>query len=198
MAEVFGWVAAHGDTTIAPTTRGRRPQVNVLIRFEDLQNRAHAPASTTAAPPTPPNCAGCAATPGSSPSSWTGVGQPLDVGRQARTVPDGMRRAVTARDRGCAHPGCTRPPSWCEIHHIHEWELGGDTALSNLVCTTGKSILPAGPYRSPPTVYPSSSHHCGSTSNRNHDEIRPCRNRTSADHFNRYELRRFSPGDLRC
>jgi 5-methylcytosine-specific restriction protein A len=57
----------------------------------------------------------------------------LDVGRQARTVPDGMRRAVTARDRGCAHPGCTRPPSWCEIHHIHEWELGGDTALSNLV-----------------------------------------------------------------
>jgi hypothetical protein len=23
--------------------------------------------------------------------------------------------------------------AWCEIHHIHEWELGGDTALSNLV-----------------------------------------------------------------
>ena len=42
MAEVFGWVAAHGDTTVAPTTGGRRPQVNVLIRLEDLQNRAHA------------------------------------------------------------------------------------------------------------------------------------------------------------
>jgi hypothetical protein len=24
-------------------------------------------------------------------------------------------------------------PDWCEIHHIHEWERGGDTALSNLV-----------------------------------------------------------------
>ena len=42
MAEIFGWVAAHGDTTVAPTTGGRRPQVNVLIRLEDLQNRAHA------------------------------------------------------------------------------------------------------------------------------------------------------------
>jgi hypothetical protein len=61
-----------------------------------------------------------------------GVGQPLDLGRQARTVPDGMRRAVTATG-GCARPGCTRPPSWCAIHHIHEWELGGETALSNLV-----------------------------------------------------------------
>jgi 5-methylcytosine-specific restriction protein A len=66
-----------------------------------------------------------------------GAGQPLDVGRASRTVPDGLRRAVTARDRGCAHPGCTRPPSWCHIHHIHPWEHGGATALNNLVmlCT---------------------------------------------------------------
>jgi len=39
-----------------------------------------------------------------------GVGQPLDVGRSTRVVPDGLRRAVTARDRGCAHPGM-RPPA---------------------------------------------------------------------------------------
>lgn len=62
-----------------------------------------------------------------------GKGQPLDVGRITRTIPDGLRRAVAARDRGCAHPGCNRPPSWCEVHHIHAWEHGGATTLDNLV-----------------------------------------------------------------
>ena len=33
---------------------------------------------------------------------------------------------------GVRIPGCGRPPSWCEVHHIHEWELGGETKLSNL------------------------------------------------------------------
>ena len=133
MAEVFGWVAAHGDTTVAPTTGGRRPQVNVLIRLEDLQNRAHAACLDHGGTPHPTELRRLCCDAGIIPIVLDGVGQPLDVGRQARTVPDGMRRAVTARDRGCAHPGCTRPPSWCEIHHIHEWERGGDTALSNLV-----------------------------------------------------------------
>jgi Domain of unknown function (DUF222)/HNH endonuclease len=138
MAEIFGWVAAHGDTTAAPTTGGRRPQVNVLIRLEDLQNRAHAACLTFGGALDPTELRRLCCDAGVIPIVLGGAGQPLDVGRQARTVPDGMRRAVTARDRGCAHPGCTRPPTWCEIHHIREWELGGDTALSNLVmlCST--------------------------------------------------------------
>ena len=67
-----------------------------------------------------------------------GQGQPLDVGRATRTIPDGLRRAVAARDRGCAHPGCGRPVSWTECHHIVPWELGGETALDNLamLCRT--------------------------------------------------------------
>ena len=64
----------------------------------------------------------------------TGKGQPLDVGRATRAIPDGLlRRAVAARDRGCAHPGCGRPVSWTHCHHIVPWELGGETKLSNLV-----------------------------------------------------------------
>ncbi|WP_219419644.1 HNH endonuclease signature motif containing protein, partial [Pseudonocardia nigra] len=34
---------------------------------------------------------------------------------------------------GCAHPGCDRTPSWCEIHHVLEWEHDGHTELNNLV-----------------------------------------------------------------
>ena len=67
------------------------------------------------------------------PIVMNGKGQPLDVGRVTRVIPDGLRRAVAARDRGCAHPGCGRPASWCHCHHIEPWECGGKTSLSNLV-----------------------------------------------------------------
>jgi hypothetical protein len=61
-----------------------------------------------------------------------GRGEPLDVGRATRTIPSGIRRALIARDSGCAFPGCDRPPSWCDAHHINHWSAGGATALCNL------------------------------------------------------------------
>jgi hypothetical protein len=61
-----------------------------------------------------------------------GRGEPLDVGRATRTIPSGIRRALIARDGGCAFPGCARPPSWCDAHHINHWSAGGATALCNL------------------------------------------------------------------
>ncbi len=63
--------------------------------------------------------------------------EPLDVGRAQRTVSDPLRRLVAARDRGCAHPGCDRPPSWCEVHHVIEWQHGGPTSIDNLVMLCG-------------------------------------------------------------
>jgi hypothetical protein len=59
-------------------------------------------------------------------------GEPLDVGRLTRTIPTGMRRALVARDQGCAFPGCDRPASWCDAHHRKHWSDGGDTAVCNL------------------------------------------------------------------
>jgi hypothetical protein len=44
-----------------------------------------------------------------------------------------QRRALIARDRGCAHRGCTRPPAFCDAHHLTAREDGGDTSLDNLV-----------------------------------------------------------------
>jgi len=60
-----------------------------------------------------------------------GKGQPLDVGRATRVIPDGLRRAVAARDGGCGR--CGRPSSWCEVHHVIPWEQGGQTSLANCV-----------------------------------------------------------------
>ena len=45
----------------------------------------------------------------------------LDVGRASRTYTRGMRRAITARDRGCIWHGCDRPANWCDIHHAKWW-----------------------------------------------------------------------------
>jgi len=67
-----------------------------------------------------------------------GESEPLDVGRISRTVPLGIRRALVARGRGCAFPGCDRPPSRCDAKHVRHWVDGGDTSLCNcvLLCPT--------------------------------------------------------------
>jgi len=63
----------------------------------------------------------------------------LDIGRLSRAVPRPMRRALVARDRGCAFPGCGRPPRWCQAHHIAHWTRDrGPTCLSNLVLLCGR------------------------------------------------------------
>src|SRR4051794_2773440 len=59
--------------------------------------------------------------------------RPLDVGRSRRTVTPGQRRAVIARDRECARPGCHAPPHICAVHHVIAWQLGGATSVVNSV-----------------------------------------------------------------
>jgi hypothetical protein len=57
---------------------------------------------------------------------------PLDVGRATRTVAAAPWRALVVRDGGCTHPGCDRPPGWCEAHHVKHWADGGTTTLDSL------------------------------------------------------------------
>jgi hypothetical protein len=47
--------------------------------------------------------------------------RPLDVGRDLRLFTKKQRVAMAARDGGCMFPGCDRPPSWTEAHHIKHW-----------------------------------------------------------------------------
>lgn len=44
-----------------------------------------------------------------------------------------QRRAVSARDRCCVAPGCSRPPAFCDVHHLRAREDGGPTTMDNLV-----------------------------------------------------------------
>ena len=57
----------------------------------------------------------------------------IDVGRSKRVVAGPLRRALNVRDGQCRWPGCERPASWCDGHHIVHWIEGGETDLDNLV-----------------------------------------------------------------
>ena len=64
-------------------------------------------------------------------------GRILDIGRTTRVFPPHIRKALHARDQGCAFPNCTIPAPWCEAHHITYWSTGGPTSTDNgvLLCT---------------------------------------------------------------
>jgi hypothetical protein len=57
----------------------------------------------------------------------------LDVG-YADTIPDAIRKAVIARDKGCAWPGgCGRRPAHCDVHHVRHKRHGGKTSSTDCV-----------------------------------------------------------------
>ena len=73
---------------------------------------------------------------GAIPIAFDQSGQVLNLGRTHRTFTSRQRAALAARDGGCRFPGCDRPASWTEAHHITEWSRGGGTDVSDgiLLC----------------------------------------------------------------
>lgn len=61
------------------------------------------------------------------------TGNVIALGRQTRLFTHKQRVALAARDGGCRFPGCERPPSWSEGHHVIPWSEGGATDVSNAV-----------------------------------------------------------------
>lgn len=61
------------------------------------------------------------------------AGAPLTVDSDTRLATDDQRIALRVRDHGCAFPGCERPFSWTQAHHIRHWIDGGPTSIDNLV-----------------------------------------------------------------
>jgi hypothetical protein len=130
LTDVFGFVAEHGDSTVLPQNR---PTVAVIVQETDLENRAAAGCLAFGGIPSPAALRRMCCDANVIPVVLNGAGRPIDVGHGNRSIPSWIRRAVQVRDRGCAHPGCDRPPSWSECHHIIEWFRGGPTSVDNCV-----------------------------------------------------------------
>src|SRR6266705_5416164 len=64
----------------------------------------------------------------------------IDVGRSKRVISNTLRKALKIRDGHCRWPGCERPASWCDGHHLVHWIHGGETNLGNLILLWG--LLP--------------------------------------------------------
>ena len=58
------------------------------------------------------------------------------LGSKTRRFTPMQRKVITARDGGCAIPGCSCPPQWTEVHHVIPWQYGGPTEITNgvLLC----------------------------------------------------------------
>jgi hypothetical protein len=119
-------------------TGGRhRPHLNVIVTLQDLQNGG--PGHTLdGLPLDPATLRKIACDAGIHRIITDGKSSILDYGRTTRTIPPAVYTSLVVRDWGCRFPGCDRPADWCEGHHIHHWEDGGPTCLSNLVLLCSK------------------------------------------------------------
>jgi 5-methylcytosine-specific restriction protein A len=130
LADVCRWFLTHGDK--APSGARHRPQLSVIVGLSDLaQDRPGLLADGTAVPGSTVSRLACDAV--LHRIVMAGRSTVLDYGSSVRTVSPALWAALVVRDGHCRHPGCDRPPAWCEAHHVQHFSKGGPTSLSNLV-----------------------------------------------------------------
>jgi hypothetical protein len=145
-----GWLAS-GD---APASGGVRPQVQVTVGLDALRDArsrgcthrdrlGDVPVLADGQPVPASVARRIACDAGIIPVVLGSGSEPLDIGRQSRVVPAGLRRALHLRDGGCRFAGCDRPTGWCDAHHLRHWADGGTTELENLllVCAHHHTLI---------------------------------------------------------
>ncbi|NQD87257.1 DUF222 domain-containing protein [Paenarthrobacter sp. CM16] len=132
-----------------PSNGGLRPQLTVTIDYNELfdQLTQHTPpgndartgtgTATFLGPIHPNTIRKIACDADIIPVLLGSDSRVLDIGRTTRIFPPHIRKAITARDGGCAFPDCTMPAPWCEAHHTTYWSHGGTTSTDNgtLLCS---------------------------------------------------------------
>jgi hypothetical protein len=70
-------------------------------------------------------------------------GEILEQGRAVRLYTPAQIRHLWLRDRHCTFPGCTKPPTWCDAHHLIHWADGGPTDIDHgaLLCQRHHTIV---------------------------------------------------------
>ena len=125
------------DLGLAPLQGGERPHVTITMNWDALSGMISNASFDTGAMISPAQARKFLCDAKVIPMVLGSQSEILDVGRASRTFPAHIRRALVARDRGCAWPGCNRPPDWCDGHHIAFWDRDfGRTCLKNgcLLC----------------------------------------------------------------
>jgi hypothetical protein len=117
-----------------PSVHGQRPHLMLTASVDALVGSPGAmPAELALAGPVHAETARRIACDASVSTVTMAGSDPLSVGREKRSIPAALRRALAHRDRGCRFPGCDRPPEWTDGHHVTHWAHGGETSIANLV-----------------------------------------------------------------
>ncbi|PFG30082.1 HNH endonuclease signature motif containing protein [Paramicrobacterium agarici] len=148
-ADVFTTIiGGTGKQKTAPKLHGRGPTVLVTVDERNLNTGTGAAWSPGTQAPLPMSfvkqmqCDGDTRT-----VTIDEHGEVLNLGTAERFFSTQQRLALIARDGPtCVAPDCTIPAWLCEAHHIHGWENGGKTDLSNgvLVCWFHHRLLERG------------------------------------------------------
>ena len=120
----------HNDVVM--TSGGEKPHITVTVDYDTLTGRTGTLPEIDGATVTLEAMRQLTCDAGVVRMVVDGDSVPLDVGRRARTVTPGKRRALDHRDGGCTWPGCDAPAGWCDAHHIIHWADGGETSLANM------------------------------------------------------------------
>jgi Domain of unknown function (DUF222) len=151
-------------TDTLPDHGGERPQLVVTVPFDVLSGQLGAGMLDTGEMLTPEQVRRLACEAAIIPAVLGGDGQVLDLGKSRRLFTGAVRRALVLRDGGCSFPGCTRPPRWCDGHHIVSAFDGGPTSVDNgrLLCGHHHRVvhhegwkIQLGPDRRPEFIPPS-------------------------------------------
>ncbi len=122
-----------------PTDKLAKSAIGLLVRvpYETLATGAGVGYLDDATPTSARTVRRLACTCGHVPVVLSGASVPLDVGRLRRLFGTGVEHALAALHDTCAIAGCTRPFSWCELHHLRAWSEGGPTDFSNALPLCG-------------------------------------------------------------
>ncbi|WP_307794659.1 HNH endonuclease signature motif containing protein, partial [Winogradskya humida] len=130
-------------TTDLPVDGGEPPQLSVAVTYGPLAQALGVGTTDTGVRVSPDTVRRLACDARILPLVLGGQSQILNAGRRRRNATGALRRALHLRDRGCAFPGCDRPPRWTDAHHVWHWAAGGPTNLDNLVllCVRHHKVL---------------------------------------------------------
>ncbi len=128
-ADALAEIAHHAmDKGTLPKRHGVRPHVSIHTTPEGLKRELGAPASALAnGIPISGKTAQRLACDGLLHRVLKADSMVIDVGRAHRTAQPSQWRALKARHKTCAAPGCDRPINWTQAHHVDFWEEGGRT-----------------------------------------------------------------------
>ncbi|CCQ44564.1 HNH endonuclease family protein [Pseudarthrobacter siccitolerans] len=129
---------AGGDDSGAAAGPSSRIQAQVLVTVPvfSLEGMADEPAMLDGYGPIPPSMARRLVAEGA--GSFYRVlvdprdGAPLEIGRTRYRLTKAMKRALQLRDGKCTFPGCNNPSLDNDTDHLHAWQHGGTTGISNL------------------------------------------------------------------